>query len=415
MSEQKSYLGPFLTMVFLFFIVGFLTVVFQQFQNPLKSAFLENAEAIKNTLSIMVTFTWFLAYPIMGGTGSKWVDHYGYKKTLIRALILMVFGLLISSGSAYVGSMENAVSIAGVPIGFFVFLLGSFVVGSAATIMQVVINPYLAACNVKGTSSIQRITIGGSSNSIGTTIAPYFVAGIVFGGAAISDIKIDQVILPFILLAVTIAVVVAIVSRLTLPHIEGTTNEGGEKLEKSIWSFSHLKLGVVAIFFYVGVEVCIGANINLYAAWLGDTFAERASSMAMLYWGGMLVGRLVGSTLSRVSAKTQLVVTSIGATVLVIVSMITKNPWFLVGIGLLHSIMWSGIFALAITDLGKYTSKGSGALMIGVLGGAIMPLMQGMMADALGGNWAWTWTIVIAGEIYILYYALAGSKVKQKG
>jgi len=327
----------------------------------------------------------------------------------------MVFGLLISSGSAYVGSMENAISIAGVPVGFFVFLLGSFVVGSAATIMQVVINPYLAACNVKGTSSIQRITIGGSSNSIGTTLAPYFVAGIVFGGAAISDIKIDQVILPFILLAVTIAVVVAIVSRLTLPHIEGTTNEGGEKLEKSIWSFSHLKLGVVAIFFYVGVEVCIGANINLYAAWLGDTFAERASSMAMLYWGGMLVGRLVGSTLSRVSAKTQLVVTSIGATVLVIVSMITKNPWFLVGIGLLHSIMWSGIFALAITDLGKYTSKGSGALMIGVLGGAIMPLMQGMMADALGGNWAWTWTIVIAGEIYILYYALAGSKVKQKG
>ena len=415
MSTQKSYLGPFLTMVFLFFIVGFLTVVFQQFQKPLESAFLSNVEAIKNTLSIMVTFTWFLAYPIMGGTGSKWVDHYGYKKTLLRALILMVFGLLISSGSAYIGSMENAVSIAGVPVGFFVFLIGSFVVGAAATIMQVVINPYLAACNVKGTSSIQRITIGGSSNSIGTTMAPYFVAGIVFGGAAISDIKIDQVIIPFVALAITIAVVVAIVSRLTLPNIEGTTNEGGQKLEKSIWSFTHLKLGVVGIFFYVGVEVCIGANINMYADWLGGSFAAAASKMAMMYWGGMLIGRLVGSTLSRVSAKTQLVVTSVGATILVLISMITTNPWFLVGIGLLHSIMWSGIFSLAIADLGKYTSKASGVLMIGVLGGAIMPLMQGMMADVLGGNWAWTWTIVIVGELYILYYALAGSKVKQKG
>ncbi len=417
MNQQKSYVGPFLTMVFLFFIVGFLTVVFQQFQKPLESAFLgaESIQAIKNTLSILVTFTWFLAYPVMGGTGSKWVDKYGYKKTLIRAMILMVFGLLISAGSAWVGSMENAVNIAGIPLGFFIFLLGSFVVGSAATIMQVVINPYLTACDVKGTSAIQRITIGGSSNSIGTTLAPYFVAGIVFGGVAISDVKIDQVLLPFLLLAVTIAIVVVIVSKLTLPNIEGTTNEDGEKLEKSIWSFSHLKLGVIGIFFYVGVEVAIGANINMYADWLGGSFAEVASRMAMLYWGGMLVGRLVGSTLSKISAKVQLTVTSIGATALVIISMATGNPWFLVGIGLLHSIMWGGIFSLAVADLGKYTSKASGVLMIGVLGGAILPLLQGMMADMLGGNWAWTWTLVILGELYILYYALIGSKVHQKG
>lgn len=417
MNQQKSYLGPFLTMVFLFFIVGFLTVVFQQFQKPLESAFLgaDSIQGIKNTLSILVTFTWFLAYPVMGGTGSKWVDNYGYKKTLIRALILMVFGLLVSAGSAWIGSMENSPALAGIPVGFFVFLLGSFVVGSAATVMQVVINPYLTACDVKGTSAIQRITIGGSSNSIGTTIAPYFVAGIVFGGVSIADVKIDQVLLPFVLLAVTIAVVVFIVSKLTLPHIEGTTNDEGVKLEKSIWSFSHLKLGVIGIFFYVGVEVAIGANINMYADWLGGSFAERASRMAMLYWGGMLVGRLVGSTLSKISAKVQLVVTSVGATVLVLISMITGNPWFLVGIGLLHSIMWGGIFSLAVADLGKYTSKASGVLMIGVIGGAILPLLQGMMADALGGNWAWTWTLVVIGELYILYYALIGSKVHQKG
>ena len=415
MNKAQSYLGPFLTMVFLFFIVGFLTVVFQQFQLPIKTAFLAGVPNIQNTLSILVTFTWFLAYPIMGGTGTKWVDAFGYKKTLVRALILMVFGLLISAGSAWVGSMENSIQIAGIPIGFFVFLLGSFVVGSAATIMQVVINPYLTACDVKGTSDIQRLTIGGASNSSGTTIAPYFVAGIVFGGAAIADVKIDQVLIPFVALAVVIAIVVAIVSRLSLPHIEGTTNVGGEALEKSIWSFSHLKLGVIGIFFYVGVEVAIGANINMYADWLGGSFAEAAAIMTTMYWGGMLVGRLIGSTLSKVPATIQLVITSIGATILIVISMVTGNPWFLVVVGLLHSIMWPGIFALAVKDLGKYTSKGSGALMIGVIGGAILPLMQGMMADAMGGNWIWTWAIVVIGEIYILYYALIGSKVKQKG
>ncbi|SMO44529.1 MFS transporter, FHS family, L-fucose permease [Saccharicrinis carchari] len=417
MNKQKSYLGPFVTMVFLFFIVGFLTVVFQQFQTPLREAFLgaDSIKSIKNTLTIMVTFAWFLAYPLTGNTGSKWVDRFGYKKTLLRALGVMVIGLLITAGSAYLGSMKDGIVIAGIPLGFFVFLIGSFVVGAAATIMQVVINPYLTACEVKGTSAIQRITIGGSSNSIGTTSAPYFVSGLVFGGASMAEVDINKVIIPFMLLAITIALVVFVVSRLSLPNIEGTTNVSGEKLEKSIWSFSHLKLGVIGIFFYVGVEVAIGANINVYAEWLGGSFAEAAAKMATLYWGGMLVGRLIGSTLSKISAKTQLVVTSVGATVLVLISMISGNPWFLVGIGLLHSIMWGGIFSLAVADLGKYTSKASGALMIGVIGGAILPLLQGMMADALGGNWAWTWTLVILGELYILYYALLGSKVRQKG
>lgn len=414
-KAEVNYVGPFITMVLLFFIVGFLTVVFQQFQKPLETAFLANAGSIKNTLAVLVTFTWFLAYPLSGGFGSKWVDNLGYKKTLGRALIIMVIGLIISAGSAWIGSMPNSFAVMGIPVAFFVFLLGSFVVGAAATILQVVINPYLAACSVKGTSSVQRITIGGSSNSIGTTLAPYFVAGIVFGGASVADIQINQVVIPFIALAIAIAVICFIVSKLTLPNIEGTTNESGEVLEKSIWSFSHLKLGVIGIFFYVGVEVAIGANLNMYASWLGGSYAESAAYMTMMYWGGMLIGRLIGSTLSKISAQAQLAVTSVGATVLVLASIFTGNPWLLVVVGLLHSIMWSAIFSLAITDLGKYTSKGSGALMIGVVGGAILPLVQSMCADAMGGNWAYTWLIVVLGELYLLYYALVGHKVKQRG
>lgn len=411
-KAQINYVGPFLTMVFLFFIVGFLTVVFQQFQNPLKAAFLSNAGAIENTLAVMVTFAWFLAYPITGGLGSKWVDAFGYKKTLGRALIIMVIGLGITAFSAWMqNSFPLAVTSYQIPVAFFVFLIGSFVVGASATILQVVINPYLAACDVKGTIPVQRITIGGSSNSIGTTTAPFFVAGLIFGGASMAEIQISQVIIPFLVLAGVIAVVAFVVSKLSLPNIQGTTNQGGAVLTRSIWSFTHLKLGVIGIFFYVGVEVCIGANINMYASSLGGSFASMAATMAALYWGGMLVGRLIGSTISKVSAQVQLTVTSIGATVLVVLSMLLGNPWLLVGVGLLHSIMWSAIFSLAIVDLGKYTSKGSGALMIGVVGGAILPLCQGMLADVFAGDWSITWLLVIAGELYLLYYALVGHKV----
>ncbi len=418
MSEQKqqNYLGPFITMVILFFFVGFLTVVNQQFQGPLKEALLSGAPAIKNTLAVMITFIFFLAYPLTGGIGAKWVDKHGYKKTLVRALLVLIVGLAIFEASVLQhAKAPSFITISGnaIPIGYFIFLIGSYVVGAALTIMQVVINPYLVACNVKGTSGVQRQMMGGASNSTGTTIAPFFVAAVIFGGVASEKIKIDQLIVPFIGLIVVIGILAFVVNRLTLPNIQGTTNEGAEKLEKSVWSFSHLKLGVIGIFFYVGIEVAIGANINLYAESLGGSFAERASLMASLYWGGMLVGRLISSTLNKVSPNAQLILTSIVATILVTASMVTGNPWLLVFAGLCHSVMWSGIFTLAIEKLGKYTSKGSGALMIGVLGGGVLPWIQAMMADAMGNNWTWTWAIVIVGELYVLYYALSGYKVKQ--
>lgn len=417
-AVAANYVGPFIAMVGLFFIVGFLTVVNQQFQLPLQSAFLSEAGSLKNTLATLITFSWFLAYPLTGGIGAKWVDRFGYKTTLIRALLVLMAGLAVFVVSAWQhSSYPSYVSIAGtlVPVGFFIFLVGSYVVGAAVTILQVVINPYLVACSVKGTSGVQRQMIGGSSNSIGTTIAPYFVAGIIFGGAAASDIKVNDLILPFIGLILTIAVVTFAVSKFQLPNIEGTTNEGGAKLEKSIWSFSHLTLGVIAIFFYVGVEVCVGANIGMYANSLGGSYAEAAALMGTLYWGGMLVGRLISSAFNNLSARIQLIGTSIIATVLLTISIVTANPWFLVFVGLFHSVMWSAIFVLAIDKLGKYTSKGSGALMIGVLGGGVLPLVQGILADSFGGDWSLTWVLVALSELYLLYYALFGSKVKEVG
>ena len=150
-------MGPFLTMVFLFLIVGFLTTANTQFQGPLKETFLMKVGNLKNTFATLITFSWFLAYPICGSIGSSWISKYGYKGTLIRGLWVMIIGLGLFFASSYFtvqfpdADIRMGESI--IPIGFFIFLLGSFVVGASATILQVVINPYLTACRVKGTQA----------------------------------------------------------------------------------------------------------------------------------------------------------------------------------------------------------------------------------------------------------------------
>ena len=414
-KQNVNYVGPFITMVVLMSLVGFITVMNQQFQLPMKAAFLSQAGDLENTLTTLITFSFFFAYLAMGGLAAKVLDSSGYRGTLSRGLLILIAAFGIFELSAYQFSSSAGSSLeffgATVPHAYFIFLLGSFVAGTALTFLQSAINPYLVACEVKGTSDVQRQTIAGAGNSTMTTIAPFFVAAVIFQGKTAQDISVDSLYIPFAILMVIVAILAFTLNKLHLPDVT-VIAEKGEKLAKSVWSFTHLTLGVLAIFFYVGVEVAVGANINLYADSLGGTFAENAVLMAALYWGGMLVGRLTGSFVSKIPAKTQLIFTTIGAGLLVALSMITGNPWLLVGVGLFHSIMWPAIFALAIKGLGKYTAKGSGALMMGVVGGAIIPFAQGIMADAIGG-WSLTWIIVVVGEAYLLYYALLGHKIKQ--
>lgn len=433
-QKQINYLAPFITLVILFFFVGFLTTANGQFQGPLKAVFLSDAGDLKNTFATLISFAWFMAYPLTGSTGSSWVTKYGYKRTLIQAILILIVGLgIFWLSSLYTIEFPDSHFIIGsalVPWGYVIFLIGSYVVGAAATILQVVINPYLTACNVKNTQPVQRLNIGGSANSVGTTLAPFFVTGIIFGGLSMEEINISQIQTSFLGLMTVFAVVTLVLTRMKLPDIKGTKAESGEKLEKSVWSFRHLTMGVVGIFFYVGVEVCVGANINLYALELekagreflffgldsvtiGNIHFAIPALMATLYWGGMLVGRLISSLFNRILPQTQLAVAAVLAIVFVIVAIFVDNPWLLVAVGLFHSVMWGSIFTLAINRLGKYTSVASGTIMIGVIGGSLLPLFQGMFADAMGGMWRWTWFIVVIGELYILYYAILGSKVKQ--
>ncbi len=407
-----SYVSAFLTMVFLFFIVGFLTTVNTQFQAPLKEAFLGDIGPMQNTFATLITFSWFLAYPVCGSLGSRWINAGGYRSTLVKGLSMMAAGLLLFLLSAEGATMfpGSSISFGGfsLPVAFIVFLLGSFVTGGSVTVLQVVINPYLTACHVKGTQAVQRMAIGGSANSIGTAIAPYFVSGVIFGGLALEDITLDSLIVPFIILTVCIVALAASLRRINLPDLNSKRTEASERLPRSVWSFRHLTLGVVAIFFYVGAEVCIGANITMYAFELSF---DSVALITTIYWVGILVGRLIGSGLSTVPPRVQLTVTTVAATLLTIGAIVANNPWLLAAVGLCHSIMWGCIFTLAVKDLGKYTTVASGVFMIGVVGGAVLPLVQGVWAD-FNGSWQSTWWIVVAAELIMLYYALIGSKVK---
>lgn len=431
-AQKNNSLGPFMVLTFIYFIVGFLTTVNGQFQGPLKIAFLSDVDELKNTLTTLISFFFFLGYLLNSSLGGKWINAHGYKKTLLRALAVMVAGLLMYSLSSwFVVHYSNAclqISDDRIPYGYFIFLLGSYLMGTSAALLQVVINPYIAAYDLPNTQPVQRMNIVCAINSFGTTIAPFFVTGVIFAGIALENVTANQLMIPFLLIALCIVVTTLITSRLNLPDIQGTRAEIGEKLKRSIWSFRHLTLGVVAIFFYVGAEVAIGVNVNLHAMELiesgsGLSFFGKnhlilwgldlgiPALLATLYWGGLMVGRLIFSLFNNISPRILLTATTSVATVLTLIAIFTNNLWVLVSVGLCHSVMWSSIFTLAIEGLKKYTSKASGIFMMGVFGGAVFPVLQGVLADAWG-TWQWTWLIVVVCELVMLYYALIGSRIK---
>ena len=429
-KQQQSCLVPFIIMVVLMSLGGLITSLNQQFQSPMKAAFLLMGGGMKNILTSCITFSFFLAFLIMGAPSAKYIENNGYKKTLITGLVILMGSFGIYELSAYIFETVDMATFAPtiqeakaqgdsfkytgpmvIPTAYYVFLLAAFVAGSALTFLQAVLNPYIAACNVNGTTPVTRGSIAGSGNSTMTTIGPLLVAHIIFAGKSGLDIELSSLYLPFLVLFVLVGILIVALMKVSLPAIASAEKKEGEVLEKSVWSFSHLALGVVAIFMYMGVEVTVGANINLYAESLGF-LPKEAALLATIYWGLMLVGRLCGSFLSGISAQMQLTATSVLAGLCVLVGMLTNNPYILIGAGLFHSIMWGAIFALAIDKLGKYTSAGSGALMMGVVGGAVLPLLQGVLADVLG-SWQWTWALVVAAEVYLLFYALSGHKVKQ--
>lgn len=433
-AQRSNKLGPYLVLTFVFFILGLMTTINGQCQGPLKVAFLEHAGGLKNTLATLISFCFFTGFLVNSVISSRWINRYGYKTPLLRGLVVMVVSLLVYCLSSWVAESYSEVALkigdAVVPYGFFVFLLGSFLLGSSVALMQTVIIPYVSAYELPNTSTVQRVNITCAANSFGTTVAPFFVTAVIFGGASLSNFEAGQLMMPFLVIAVFIALTRFVVGRLPLPDIKNTRIEKGEADERSIWSFRHLKWGVIAIFFYVGAEMSVGMNVNLYAMELEKTgnglsfFGKEhfilwgmdlgiPALLATLYWGGMMVGRITSGLFNNISPRIQLTVTTVLATILTLVAILTNNLWVLVSVGLCHSVMWGCIFTLAVKGLNKYTSKASGVFMMGVFGGAVFPVLQGCFADALG-SWRWTWMIVIVCELVMLFYAQCGSRIRKE-
>lgn len=409
--------GPFLLLTFIYFIVGFLTTVNGQCQGPLKIAFLSQVTDTKNSLATLISFAFFLGYLLNSSKTGKMLDRIGYKKTLVRSMVVMVFGLAFYLASAliaeYWGGKGMHIGSDFVPFGYFVFLFGSYLMGTSAAMLQVVINPYIAAYPLPGTQPVQRMNFTCAINSIGTTVAPFFVTGVMFAGVSLDSVSADQLTVPFLVMMLVIALTTWSTSKAKLPDIEGT-RETDSKPKRSIWSFRHLKYGVFTIFCYVGTEVGIGNNMNLHAMDLATQgVAVSPALLATLYWGGFLVGRMVSSGLKNVAPRPMLLTVTVAAIALMTISMFTENLWLMAAVGLFHSVMWSCIFTLSVDGLKEYTSKASGIFMMGVFGGAVFPVIQGLIADYVG-SWQYTWLVPLACEFVILWYGLIGYRNVEK-
>ncbi len=427
MTQQKSnvsYMLPLSMMFLLFFVVAFVTGLNAPIGPALKEQF-KSLGLSENLIAQAGTFAFFASYGVMGIPSSWLVKKYGYKNTTFISLSIAILGSLIF---LYVTSNPN----------FYLYILSTFIVGCSITILQVVVNPYISAMGPQETAT-SRLNFGGALNSLGATIAP-IIGGVIIGNKV--NVTLGDAKPIYITLIGLLIFVAAILYFVTLPQIHTTTNESGtaEKSSNSAWNFRHLLLGTLAIFFYVGVEVSVANTTYSYltsgtdkaTAGLGIA-AATAGAIVGTYWFIMLLGRLLGGALGKkISGKKMLTYVSLGAIALLTtgilfgsnstVSMPAINSslsvitvevplqiMLFVAVGICASVMWPCIFNLAIAGLGKFTNQGSGMLVFMVIGGAIIPPLQGYIADTTG-NFISSYWLPIIGYIYILFYALAGSK-----
>jgi FHS family L-fucose permease-like MFS transporter len=419
--QQKNYTLPIIMMILLFGMISFVTNLAAPMGVVLKNQF-----QVSNFLGMLGNAANFIAYAVMGIPGGILLQKIGYKKTALIAIAIGFVGVGIQYLSGY-ASQETA---------FAVYLGGAFVAGFSMCLLNTVVNPMLNTLGGGGNKGNQLIQVGGSFNSVMATFTPMFV-GILIGEvskSAITDI------FPVMYIAMGVfAVVFFVLALVNIPEPDAEKNvEPLGRLLSGALKFRHFILGAVAIFVYVGVEVGTPATMNLFLADpnAGGVDATTAGFVAGTYWFLMLIGRLIGASVgSKVSSKTMLGVASLVGLILVSCAIFSStattvslpvlqkgvagelsfglaqvpiNAMFLVLVGFCTSIMWGGIFNLAVEGLGKYLAAASGIFMVLVCGGGILPAFQNFIADVAG--YMTSYWVVFAGLAYLLYYALIGSK-----
>ena len=395
----------------LFFMWGFLTCL-----NDILIPHLKGLFDLSYTQVMLVQFAFFTSYFVFSMPSGKLIEAVGYKRSMVAGLCTMGVGTILFVPAAMVPSYP-------------LFLTALVILAGGMTILQTSANPYVAVLGPPSTAS-SRLNLTQAFNSLGTTVAPYFGKLLILGAVAAPvavevfrqmspeqrhAYQIEQasaIKLPYIGLAVALFVLAVIIGMFKLPVIRSV--EGHAQAGDSIWQHRHLVLGAIGIFVYVGAEVAIGSFLvnYMHESNIGNLSLEAAAGYLSFYWGGAMIGRFVGSALmQKLNPGKYLGANALVACLLVVVSMLTFGHtamWTILAVGFFNSIMFPTIFTLAIDGLGHLTGKGSGLLVAAIVGGAIIPLVQGYFADHIGIHHAFFLAAVC--YLYIAFYGFTGSR-----
>ena len=396
-NNAPNYLVPFIIVTALFGIFGFLTSLNNQLVGKLKEIF-----DLPYGPSMLATSAWFFAYLVFSVPSGKLIEKVGYKGTMVISLFIMVVGALLFIPAA------NMVS-------FNLTLFAIFVLASGVCALQTSANPYVAILGPEESASA-RLNLAQAFNSAASAAAGWFAARFILADTSkVTDpaSQAHMLQMPYVYIASGLLILGFAVMFLHLPAITSARPaEDSPEPGRSIWSYKHTVLGMVGIFFYVGVEIALAAIAIQYCKQQGISNVQTAGILVTAYYLFIMAGRFVGSALmSVIKAEKMLVVLGILGVVLMLVSMVTHGQiaiWSLVLCGLANSIMYPTIFTLGIAELGHLTSKGSGVITIGNVGGAVIPPLFGFLADKVGIQYAFVLPIVC--YLFITYYGFSGYK-----
>lgn len=403
-SGGIEYRFALISLTTLFFMWGFITAMNDILIPHLKAVF-----SLNYTQAMLVQFCFFTAYFIISVPAGKLVAKYGYASGIAMGLAAACVGCLLFVPSA---KLET----------YWMFLGALFVLAAGITTLQVAANPLVTLLGSPETASA-RLNMTQAFNSLGTTVAPIIGGLVIFGAASEEvhggDVSVDAVIVPYLVLAAVLAGLAVYFKRLNLPASVTTTEQKQEAVidapdvqSPSIWKQTHLVLGAIGIFVYVGAEVSIGSFLINYFGEenIAGLSESQAAHYVAFYWGGAMVGRFIGALIMRyIAANKILVFNSLGSVSLIAISIMSEGDialWSILLVGLCNSIMFPTIFSLAIAKLGPLTSQGSGLLCLAIVGGALVPLIQGIMADTMGIQLSFILPLIC--YLYIGFYGVRG-------
>ena len=409
-SATPNYSRPLAVVTTLFFMWGFLTCLNDILVPHLKSIF-----DLSYARVMLIQFAFFSAYFLFSIPWSRVVNKIGYQRTMVVGLLTMAFGSFL---------FLPAASAASYPL----FLTALLILAAGITGLQVAANPYVDLLGKPETAS-SRLDLTQAFNALGTTIAPKVGGLLILSAAPMAMEQIRQltpqalqayrvheaasVKMPYAVIGIALVLLAILIGTFRLPSIE-TAESSGRKVDDSIWKHPNLFFGALGIFAYVGAEVSIGSFLVNYFGLpeIANFSAKTAAGFVSFYWGGAMVGRFLGAgLLRRFRPGSLLALCATIAAVLITASMLLGGHtamWTILAVGFFNSIMFPTIFSLGVAELGPLTGNGSGLLTMAIVGGAILPVIQGVIADHVGLHHAFVLPVIC--YLYILFYGLSGSK-----